>query len=155
DQERGSQEAGRSRDGARPRQRPLPRVVRALRMSAVRALVLALCAASLAACARTRTLADPTLEIPTASGKELGVPPDSRIVLRARPPRAGDIEVTAFFGDGPDVEKPVIEPIGNGSPLYTAETEIRLPQVSMTFEEPAPGTELLVIGRDKKGPWKA
>ena len=60
---------------------------------------------------------------------------------------------SAFFGDGPNVEKTVIEPIENG--IYTAETEIVLPSVSISFDEPKPGDELLVLGRDKKGAWKA
>src|SRR5205807_9523854 len=101
----------------------------------------------------TRTLADPTLEIRTASGKELGVSTDYGIVFLGRTARAGNIEVTAFFGDGPNVEKTVIEPIENG--IYTAETEIVLPSVSISFDEPKPGDELLVLGRDKKGAWKA
>lgn len=117
------------------------------------ALLVVLGALTLGSCAGVRTLADPTLEIRTAGGKELGVSTDYGIVFLGRTARAGNIEITAFFGDGPNVEKTVIEPISNG--LYTAETEIVFPSVSMSFDEPKPGTELLVIGRDKKGPWKA
>ena len=104
-------------------------------------IALALCAA----CSGTRKLVDPTLVIDTGAGRELGVSTDYGIVFLGRTAQAGRIDVTAWFGDGPNVEAATIEPIGGG--LYTAETEIRLPQVPLTFDDPSPGTELLVVGR--------
>jgi hypothetical protein len=103
------------------------------------------------ACQGVRTLSDPTLVIETSGGRELGVSTDYGIVFLGRTARSGPAEITAWFGDGPNIEKTVIEPVGNG--LYTAETEIRLPQVEMSFDDPAPGRELVVVGRTSAGPW--
>jgi hypothetical protein len=115
----------------------------------------ALCACAalaLSSCVGVRTLADPMLEIRTRGGSELGVSTDYGVVFLGRTARSGPVEITAWFGDGPNIEKSVIEPVGNG--IYTAETEIRLPQALLTFENPKPGTKLLVIGRTAKGLWK-
>jgi hypothetical protein len=105
-----------------------------------------------ASCVGSRTLSDPTVEIRTERGTELGVSTDYGIVFLGRTAQSGPIEVTAHFGDGPDIESSVIEPIGGG--LYTAETEIRLPQVPMTFDDPQPGAKVLVIGRTTHGDWE-
>jgi hypothetical protein len=102
-------------------------------------------------CVGSRTLSDPTVEIRTERGKELGVSTDYGVVFLGRTAQAGPVEITAWFGDGPSIESSVIEPIGGG--LYTAETEIRLPQVSMSFDEPRPGSKVLVVGRNKDGDW--
>lgn len=107
--------------------------------------LLPLLLAACAACTGTRKLVDPTLVIDTEQGRELGVSTDYGIVFLGRTAQAGRIDVTAWFGDGPNVEPATIEPIGGG--LYTAETEIRLPQVPLSFDDPSPGSELLVIGR--------
>jgi hypothetical protein len=115
-------------------------------------LLLALCAA-LQGCVGVRTLADPTLEIQTSGGRELGVATDYGVVFLGRTAHGGNAQITAWYGDGPSLEKTVIEPVGNG--LFTAETEIRLPSVSMDFEDPRPGQRLLVFGRDRKGAWKS
>ena len=101
------------------------------------------------ACQGVRTLSDPTLVIETSGGRELGVSTDYGIVFLGRTARSGPAEITAWFGDGPNIEKTVIEPVGNG--LYTAETEIRLPQVEMSFDDPAPGRELVVVGGAVRG----
>jgi hypothetical protein len=107
---------------------------------------------ALSSCAGVRTLADPMLQIRTSGGAELGVSTDYGVVFLGRTARSGPVEITAWFGDGPNIEKSVIEPVGNG--IFTAETEIRLPQVLLTFENPKPGAQLLVIGRTSKGLWK-
>lgn len=115
--------------------------------------VLALAAFALTlGCAGTRTLADPTLEIRSAQGVELGVSTDYGVVFLGQHAQAGNIEVTAWYGDGPDIEVSVVEPVGAG--LYTAETEIRLPQVPLSFDDPAAGSQVLVIGRNKHGLWQ-
>lgn len=110
------------------------------------ALLPLLLLALLPSCRGMRTLADPTLEIRTPGGRELGVATDHGVVFLGRTARAGEVEVTAWFGDGPGTELSVIEPLGGG--LYTAPIVIRLPTVPLTFEVPAPGTTVHVIGRD-------
>jgi hypothetical protein len=113
----------------------------------------ALCALPIlaASCAGTRTLADPTLLMQTTAGTELGVSTDYGIVFLGRTARSGNVNLTAFFGDGPSIEKSAIEPLGGD--LYTAEVEIRLPSVPISFDEPAPGDILTVIGRIGASTW--
>jgi carbohydrate-binding DOMON domain-containing protein len=103
-------------------------------------------------CAGTLTLSDPTIEIRTPGGSELGVSTDYGVVFLGRTAQGGRADITAWFGDGPNIESGVIEPIGGG--LFTAETEIRLPPVSISFEDPRPGSRVLVIGRTSSGPWE-
>lgn len=112
-------------------------------------LALALLAAS---CQGVRTLADPTLVMETSGGSELGVSTDYGIVFLGRTARSGPVQVVAWFGDGPNIEKTVIEPVGSG--LYTAETEIKLPRVPMSFEDPKAGQMLLLMGRTSTGRWE-
>lgn len=119
---------------------------------AVRSTLLLAGLCALSACAGTRTLSNPTLALRTSGGQELGVSTDYGIVFLGRTAQAGRLEIESWFGDGPNIEPAVIEPIGAG--LFTAETEIRLAQVPLTFEDPAPGTELLVTGIDHGEPWE-
>ncbi len=104
-------------------------------------------------CAGMRTLSDPTLLVETSGGRELGVATDYGIVFLGRTARAGPARITAWFGDGPSLEKTVIEPIG--PELCTAATPIRLPDVTMDFRDPEVGETLHVYGRDARGPWNA
>ncbi len=118
------------------------------------ALSIALFAAPLVtSCAGTRTLQNPTLALRTSGGRELGVSTDYGIVFLGRTAQSGKVEIESWYGDGPNLEPAVIEPVGAG--LFTAETEIRLPQVPLAFSEPAPGTRLLVVGLDAHGPWES
>ena len=87
-------------------------------------------------CVGTRTIQEPTLALKTSGGRELGVSTDYGIVFLGRTAQSGRVEIESRFGDGPNLEPAVIEPVGAG--LYTAETEIRLPQVPLAFVEPAP-----------------
>ena len=133
-------------------------------MSVLRTLVLlaplALCCS---ACVGTRLLSDPTLSIHTPKGDELGVATEHGLVFLGHTATSGRAEVTAWFddmehggsvsGDGPSVEPVVIEPVGGG--LYTAETEIRLPSVTISFVDPKPGEQLTVVGRNEHGTWEA
>lgn len=119
-------------------------------MPRLRLLALALLL-SAPACQGVRTLSDPTLLVRTSGGSELGVSTDYGVLFLGRTARSGPVEITAFFGDGPNIEKTVIEPVGGG--VYTAETEIRLPEVEMSFNDPVEGEILVVIGRDENGPW--
>lgn len=106
----------------------------------------------LGSCYGTRNLIDPVVQIDTPGGSELGVTTDYGIVFLGRTARAGDIEVTAWFGDGPSIEPSTIEPVGGD--IYTAETEILLPAVPLLFIEPEPGNYVAVIGRNHEGAWR-
>jgi hypothetical protein len=105
----------------------------------------------LASCVGTRTLADPTLVIRTDSGTELGVSTDYGVIFLGRTASSGMIDMTVWFGDGPSIEKSAIEPLGGA--LFTAETEIRLPNVPLSFDDPSPGDVLTVMGRNSSGVW--
>jgi len=106
----------------------------------------------LGACQGTRNLADPVLEIRGVDGAtELGVSTDYGLVFLGRTVRSGSVEITAWFGDGPSIESSVVEPLGGG--LFTAEPEIRIPHVPLSFETPKPGDNLLLIGRRGAEQW--
>ena len=104
------------------------------------------------ACIGTREAADATLRIYGETGSELGVCTSYGLVFLGRTVRAGDIEVEAHFGDGPNIESAAVEPIGHG--LYTAETEIRLPSVPLKFHDPKAGDSLILRGRTEDGAWE-
>jgi len=112
-----------------------------------------LCAALLSACVGTHRLSDPTLIIRTEKGSELGVSTEHGIVFLGRTARAGRAEITAWFGDGENIESVVIEPVS--AELCTAETEIRLPTAPMSFEEPKPGSRVWIVGRTELGRWES
>lgn len=113
-----------------------------------------LCVAlALASCAGTRKVANPTLSLRTSGGRELGVATEYGIVFLGRTAQSGRIEIEAWYGDGPNIEPAVIEPIGAG--LYTAETEIVMPQVPLSFAEPKPGSRLTVVGQTERGIWES
>lgn len=103
-------------------------------------------------CSGMRTLSDPTLLVETDGGRELGVATDYGVVFLGRTARSGPVRITAWFGDGPSLEKTVIEPLAGGE-LCTAVTPLRLPDVVMDFRDPRPGEILWVFGRDAQGPW--
>lgn len=106
-----------------------------------------------AGCTGTRNEVDPIVQIMTTGGTELGVTTDYGIVFLGRTAQAGEIEVTAWFGDGPSIEDSTIEPIEGG--LFTAETEILLPQVPLLFIDPGPGADVVVMGRTEEGAWRS
>lgn len=89
----------------------------------------------------------------TQGGRELGVSTDYGVVFLGQTARSGYVEVQSWFGDGPSIEPSVIEPVGGG--IFTAETEIRLPHVPMTFQEPEEGAQVRVLGRNTEGGWTA
>ncbi len=119
-----------------------------MKKNSLSALLLLLCVS----CVGTHKLADPTLVLRTRGGTELGVSTDYGVVFLGKTARSGDVEITAWYGDGPSIESTVIEPIN--SLIFTAETEIRLPTVPLTFVQPTPGQEVLLIGRNSQGLWK-
>ncbi len=106
----------------------------------------------LGSCVGTHRLADPTLVIQTRSGSELGVSTDYGIVFLGSTARSGDVDIMSWYGDGPNIESTVIEPINDQ--LFTAETEIRLASVPLTFEEPEAGQEVLIVGRKNFERWE-
>ena len=113
------------------------------------ALLIALLAT---ACQGTRKLADPLIEVRGPDATELGVATDYGLVFLGRSARSGPIDVTAWFGDGPSTEQAVVEPLGGG--LFTAEPEIRFPRVPISFETPAAGTKLRLVGRIGRERWE-
>ncbi len=117
--------------------------------------ILALLFAAIApACRGTRMVADPVIEVRGADGaSELGVSTDHGLVFLGRTARSGPVQVTAWFGDGPSVEFTVVEPLGAG--LFTAEPQIKLPRVPMSFTTPAPGQTLRLLGRRGNDRWSA
>ncbi|MFN0009720.1 MAG: hypothetical protein ACKVXR_17635 [Planctomycetota bacterium] len=118
---------------------------------AFRVLPIVLLAAA-SGCTGVRTLSDPTLVVRTSAGTELGVSTDYGVVFLGRTAQSGRVYLTAWFGDGPQTESSVIEPVGSG--VFTAETEIRLPEVPMNFQEILPGATVLVVGRRNGELWE-
>jgi hypothetical protein len=112
-------------------------------------LPLVLC---LASCVGTRKLTDPVLEIRSENGRELGVATDYGVIFLGRTAQMGEIEIIAWYGDGPSVELAVVEPIGHG--LYTAEPEIRVPNVPLSFRVPKDGDEVTIMGRNGADRWE-
>jgi len=108
--------------------------------------------AAAAGCTGVRTLCDPTVVVETGAGTELGASTDYGVVFLGRTAQSGRVHITAWFGDGPQTESSVIEPVGAG--VFTAETEIRLPEVPMNFRELHAGTNVLVIGRNGEELWQ-
>ncbi len=111
-------------------------------------LLLLLCSS----CLGTRFLADPMLVVSSESGRELGVATNDGVVFLGRTARSGEVEITAWFGDGASTEVAVVEPLGGG--VFTAETEIRLPSVPISFDTPAVGSEVSVLGRNGSESWE-
>ncbi len=117
---------------------------------ALRALSVAL-AFSLAACAGTRKLTDPIVVITTQNGSELGVSTENGVVFTGATAERGEILIEAYYGDGPTIERAVIEPISQE--LFTAQTDIVLPNVPISFQEPRDGESLKLMGRRDGKRW--
>lgn len=123
-------------------------------MSTGRPTALALALTALAGCAGlSRPVQEPTVLIEGPGGTELGVSTDYGILFLGRANRSGRIAVTAWFGDGPDIETTIVEPVAGG--VYTAETEILLPEIPLTFVRPEEGARVLILGRRADGAWTA
>jgi len=120
-------------------------------MPARLAALLFLCTFLFGACQSLGPVQDPTLVIEGNSGSELGVNTDYGILFLGRHSRAGKIGLTAWFGDGPSLESTIVEPVGGG--IYTAETEIRLPSVPLTFVSPIEGETVVISGRQGRERW--
>jgi len=115
---------------------------------------LILLVAATVACQGTRMVADPVLELRGGSGaSELGVSTDFGVVFLGRTARSGAVELTAWFGDGPSIEFSVIEPLGGS--LFTAEPQIKLPRVPISFQMPRAGESLRLMGRSGRERWSA
>ena len=107
--------------------------------------------AGLASCSGTRKVLDPVVKIRTAGGSELGVSTNHGVVFLGTTAERGEVEVEAYFGDGPSIESSVIEPVGGG--LFTAEMDIKLQQVPLSFEEPRDGETVEILGRKGNRRW--
>ncbi len=105
----------------------------------------------LTACTGTRKLVDPVVVITTRNGMELGVTTHSGVVFTGATAERGEIEIEAWFGDGPTIERTIIEPVSDE--LFTAETGIVLPSVPISFDEPRDGESLQLMGRKDGVRW--
>lgn len=105
----------------------------------------------LGACSGVTRLSDPVVVITTQNGAELGVSTHSGVVFTGATAERGEIEIEAWFGDGPTIERAVIEPVS--SELFTAETDIVLPTVPISFDEPRDGETLELMGRKDGRKW--
>jgi len=119
--------------------------------AAALAPALALLALS-AGCAGNRNLTDPMVRVQTEGGTELGVSTDYGVVFLGRSAARGPVTVEATFGDGPSLERSIVEPVGGG--LFTAAMEIDLPRVPVSFRTPQAGEALVIAGRDAAGTWE-
>ncbi len=99
----------------------------------------------------TEKLVDPTLVIYSNGETELGVSTEYGVVFLGKHAQGGEVDLSAWFGDGPSLESTVIEPIGGG--LYTAEADIRLPSVPLVFHQPAHREIVTVLGRAGTSAW--
>ena len=105
----------------------------------------------LTACSGSRKLVDPVVVITTRNGMELGVTTQSGIVFTGATAERGEVEIEAWFGDGPTIERTIIEPVSDE--LFTAETDIVLPSVPISFDEPRDGESLQLMGRKDGARW--
>ncbi|MEC7233251.1 MAG: hypothetical protein VXW31_09940 [Planctomycetota bacterium] len=105
----------------------------------------------LTACSGTRKLVDPVVVITTRNGMELGVTTRSGVVFTGATAERGEIEIEAWFGDGPTIERTIIEPVSDE--LFTAEIDIVLPSVPISFDEPRDGESLQLMGRKDGARW--
>jgi hypothetical protein len=92
------------------------------------------------------------LEVRTPKGKELAVATDHGVLFLGRTAQSGEVELTAWYGDGPDIELAVVEPLGGG--LFTAEPEIRVPSVPISFRVPKVGEQVEISGREGATVWQ-
>jgi hypothetical protein len=104
-----------------------------------------------AGCTGVRTIVDPVVVVETRGGSELGVSTEYGLAFLGRTAQSGPAAVTVWYGDGPQTERSAIEPVGGG--LFTAQTEIRIPEATMCFDEPKPGDKVLVVGRRRGERW--
>lgn len=118
----------------------------------LRTRLAALLAALAASCLSSKKILDPTILVHSPDGTELGVSTEYGTVFLGRYARGGEIDLTAWFGDGPSLEASVVEPIGAG--LFTAETEIALPAVHLAYHTPRNRETVVVRGRVGGEPWE-
>ena len=135
------------------------------RLRALPALLAALLAFPFAAsCTGQRKLVDPSVVVQTDGGRELGVSTEYGIVFTGATAKRGEAEFEIWYGDGPSIERTVIEPVINTSKdnrqtasdvalLFTGEIDIEAPEVSIGFKEPYDGEMLEVMGRRGQRRW--
>ena len=113
-------------------------------MHATRTSLIAL-ALLAAACRTNERLGDPVVTLHTSLGDRLGVSTDWGILFVSDDASGGEVELTAWFLDGPSEERGVVEPIAAG--LFATEAEIELARVPVTFLAPKPGESVRILGR--------
>ena len=123
------------------------------RRAAIAAILALSLPMGLTACSGSRKVTDPVVGITTEQGTELGVSTEYGVVFLGRTAERGEVLVEAWFGDGPSLERSVIEPVGEG--IFTAEMDIRLPQVTVSFLAPEDGESLEILGRQGAKQWTA
>ena len=95
---------------------------------------------------------DPTVLLRTSAGDELGVATDYGVLFLGRGAGSGRIDMTAWFADGASWEAGSITPVGGG--LFSADTEIRLATVPISFDIPGNGADVVVRGRRGPDVWE-
>lgn len=100
---------------------------------------------------RTYKVVDPTIVVQGPQVRELGVGTEYGVVFLGRSAQSGEVDVTAWYGDGPSIEAALVESLGGG--VYLASTEIRVPSVVLDFGKLEPGTEVLIRGRRGSDVW--
>lgn len=117
------------------------------------ALLAALLSTSFTSCMGYRKVVDPVLSVRTSGGTELGVSTEYGVVFTGATAERGEVEVEAWFADGPSLERSVIEPVGHK--VFTAQIDIELPSVPISFREPRDGERLVIMGRRGWERWTA
>lgn len=121
-------------------------------MHATRPCLILLGALLAGACRGTSArLGDPIVTLHTSLGDRLGVSTDWGILFVSDAPSGGEIDLTAWFLDGPTEERGIVEPISAG--LYATEAEIELARVPITFVAPGPGESVRILGRREGDLW--
>jgi hypothetical protein len=98
-----------------------------------------------ASCRGNPRIGDPVVTLHTSQGDRSGVSTDWGILFVSDAAESGEIELTAWFLDGPSEERGIVEPIAAG--LFATEAEIELARVPVTFAAPPPGERVRILGR--------
>lgn len=104
-----------------------------------------------AGCSTRGATFDPTVLVLGSEGEELGVSTPYGVVFLGHNVTDDVVRLVPAFGDGPSVERAPAEAVDRG--LRLARAEIQLPTVPISFDTPAPGSRVLVRGRDGLNPW--
>lgn len=95
---------------------------------------------------------DPTVVVLGSGGEELGVSTPYGVVYLGHNVADERVRLVPAFGDGPGVERANSQEVARG--LKLAEAAIELPTVPICFNAPAPGSTVIVKGRDGVRGWQ-